>query len=676
MNEINSENIKNNSLKKIDESTCMVRIKKIVPKKISNQINFEEIIELLSMKKFSRSSNQNNFISNYLCNKFDYFKNIKEKNEIEKLNKILAILQLEKYNINEKIINYGDDGDKFYLLLKGKVGIYEPFPKKVELTTKEYILELLKIKNNEYLKFLRILKLNNNEIDEIFFQDERNFTNFSYIQTKKKRFFYLEDIKKINDFSDGFTFGETSLINNEHRKNTIIAESLCYLVSIDKLDYQKIIKDLEDMELKRSTDIFKNNYQFFYYFSKYRILKILNNMKNYTISKKEYLFKQFNLPFDGVYFIEEGSFEMTVNLNFEFFNDYIEFINEDNYSLLKNIQTLKEEELKKYINDSIETNYNNLNLIFKKNQNKQLFTEKNINPYNIENSKILQQEDFDKKNYELTVIVKKINAPDFIGFEECFDLKPRFSSIKCLSSENKVKKINLYDFIDIIAKDTKNLNYYEKNIIQKKMNLIQQIQKTAEFKLKNIDNILKEKYLNLVKIEYPKKFNFHTKNEKHLIKNFSNPNFLNKLNYFYSPKKNKNKFKISKDYKFNYYRNEISNISNYDEIKNNNSTINSYNTKNNNINNNKIKILNNIKNINFSNQKLNKNNSNKKQKNKSILEFSKKESNTIQTNLPNIFVNNDKSRFLTRSYLSTNNLYFLNQIKSINLPKVTINEKI
>ena len=30
MNEINSENIKNNSLKKIDESTCMVRIKKIV----------------------------------------------------------------------------------------------------------------------------------------------------------------------------------------------------------------------------------------------------------------------------------------------------------------------------------------------------------------------------------------------------------------------------------------------------------------------------------------------------------------------------------------------------------------------------------------------------------------------------------------------------------------------
>ena len=676
MNEINSENIKNNSLKKIDESTCMVRIKKIVPKKISNQINFEEIIELLSMKKFSRSSNQNNFISNYLCNKFDYFKNIKEKNEIEKLNKILAILQLEKYNINEKIINYGDDGDKFYLLLKGKVGIYEPFPKKVELTTKEYILELLKIKNNEYLKFLRILKLNNNEIDEIFFQDERKFTNFSYIQTKKKRFFYLEDIKKINDFSDGFTFGETSLINNEHRKNTIIAESLCYLVSIDKLDYQKIIKDLEDMELKRSTDIFKNNYQFFYYFSKYRILKILNNMKNYTISKKEYLFKQFNLPFDGVYFIEEGSFEMTVNLNFEFFNDYIEFINEDNYSLLKNIQTLKEEELKKYINDSIETNYNNLNLIFKKNQNKQLFTEKNINPYNIENSKILQQEDFDKKNYELTVIVKKINAPDFIGFEECFDLKPRFSSIKCLSSENKVKKINLYDFIDIIAKDTKNLNYYEKNIIQKKMNLIQQIQKTAEFKLKNIDNILKEKYLNLVKIEYPKKFNFHTKNEKHLIKNFSNPNFLNKLNYFYSPKKNKNKFKISKDYKFNYYRNEISNISNYDEIKNNNSTINSYNTKNNNINNNKIKILNNIKNINFSNQKLNKNNSNKKQKNKSILEFSKKESNTIQTNLPNIFVNNDKSRFLTRSYLSTNNLYFLNQIKSINLPKVTINEKI
>ena len=671
MNENNNEKIYNNiCLKNINESTGMIRIKKIVPKQISNQINFEEIIDILSMKKFSRTSIQNRLISNYLCNKFDYFKNIKEKNEIDKLNKLMAVLQLEKFNINKKIINYGEDGDKFYLLIKGQVGVYEPIPKKVELTTKEYVLELLKIKKIDYLKFLRIIKLNNNEIDEIFFENENNYTNFSYIQTKKKRAFYLEDIKKINNFSDGFSYGETSLLNKEHRKNTIIAESLCYLISIDKLDYQKIIKDLEDMELKKSTDNFKNNYQFFYYFSKYRILKIFDIMKNYTINKKDYLFKQFNLPFDGVYFIEEGSFEMTVNLNFEFFNDYIEFINDETYSILKNIQTLKEDELKKYINDSIETNNNNLNIIFKKNQNKVLFTEKNINTYNIENSKILQQEDFDKKNYELTVIVKKINAPDFIGFEECFDLKPRFSSIKCLSSENKVKKINLYDFIDIIAKDKKNLNYFEKNIIQKKMNLIQQIQKTAEFKLKNIDNILKEKYLNLVKIEYPKKLDFHTKNEKHLIKNYSNPNFLNKLNNFYSPKKNKNKFKINKDYKFNFYRNEISNISNFDEIKNNNSTINSINTNNNN----KLKLLNNIKNINFSNINLNKNNLNKKQKNNSFLEFYKKEFNTIQTNLPNIFTNNDKSKHIS-SYLSTNNLTTLKKLKSINLPKVTTNEK-
>jgi hypothetical protein len=202
------------------------------------------------------------------------------------------------------------------------------------------------------------------------------------------------------------------------------------------------------------------------------------------------------------------------------------------------------------------------------------------------------------------------------------------------------------------------------------MNLIQQIQKTAEFKLKNIDNILKEKYINLVKIEYPKKLDFHTKNEKHLIKNYSNPNFLNKLNNFYSPKKNKNKFKINNDYKFNFYRNEISNISNFDEIKNNNSTINSNNTNNNN----KLKLLNNIKNINFSNIKLNKNNLNKKQKSNSFFEFYKNEFNTIQTNLPNIFINNDKSKHIS-SYLSTNNLTSLKKLKSINLPKVTTNEK-
>ena len=188
MNENNNEKIYNNiCLKNINESTGMIRIKKIVPKQISNQINFEEIIDILSMKKFSRTSIQNRLISNYLCNKFDYFKNIKEKNEIDKLNKLMAVLQLEKFNINKKIINYGEDGDKFYLLIKGQVGVYEPIPKKVELTTKEYVLELLKIKKIDYLKFLRIIKLNNNEIDEIFFENESNYTNFSYVQTKKKR---------------------------------------------------------------------------------------------------------------------------------------------------------------------------------------------------------------------------------------------------------------------------------------------------------------------------------------------------------------------------------------------------------------------------------------------------------------------------------------------------------
>ena len=119
MNENNNDNLNNNMyLKKINESTGMIRIKKIAPKQISNQINLEEILDILSMKKFSRTSNQNRLISNYLCNKFDYFKNIKEKNEIDKLNKLMAILQLEKFNINKKIINYGEDGDKFYLLIK------------------------------------------------------------------------------------------------------------------------------------------------------------------------------------------------------------------------------------------------------------------------------------------------------------------------------------------------------------------------------------------------------------------------------------------------------------------------------------------------------------------------------------------------------------------------------
>lgn len=62
------------------------------------------------------------------------------------------------------IINFGEIGDKFYIILSGSVGIYKPTPKTVDMTLKEYADYLLKIRDYERnpVKFERIQNFNPN----------------------------------------------------------------------------------------------------------------------------------------------------------------------------------------------------------------------------------------------------------------------------------------------------------------------------------------------------------------------------------------------------------------------------------------------------------------------------------------------------------------------------------
>ena len=40
-----------------------------------------------------------------------------------------SIMQFEEYKPNDYVFKYGDDGDKFYLVIKGKVTVHIPNPK-------------------------------------------------------------------------------------------------------------------------------------------------------------------------------------------------------------------------------------------------------------------------------------------------------------------------------------------------------------------------------------------------------------------------------------------------------------------------------------------------------------------------------------------------------------------
>ena len=100
----------------------------------------EQAIQLLSKHKSLRTKTENKIINNYLSENFSYFKKIRDNGDTSKLEKLIAVLNLETFKANQNIIRFGEEGDKFYILLDGTVGIYKPIYVQKDMKLKEYIL--------------------------------------------------------------------------------------------------------------------------------------------------------------------------------------------------------------------------------------------------------------------------------------------------------------------------------------------------------------------------------------------------------------------------------------------------------------------------------------------------------------------------------------------------------
>ena len=59
-------------------------------------------------------------------------------------------------------MKYGENGDKFYIILKGKVALYKPIYNRKEMTLKDYSTLIYNIKFNELddLKYNRLIEKN------------------------------------------------------------------------------------------------------------------------------------------------------------------------------------------------------------------------------------------------------------------------------------------------------------------------------------------------------------------------------------------------------------------------------------------------------------------------------------------------------------------------------------
>ena len=526
---------------------------------------FKKVVKILKQDKEERTKDDNNLLKEYLSAHYKYFSDLLRQSE-ERFLKLIPVLKYESFKANERIVNFGEEGDKCYVLLKGTVGIYKPFPITKRMTLKQYVEYLANVRDEEKnkVKFERILNYNSridkNQLYLIDFNPEK-VPSFSSGLT-----IVLEEERELAIEKAGFSFGEMALIKNEPRNASIVALERCILISIEKGDYTKIVKDIEEQRLIRELASFKEKYPIFKFWPSSKCFPLMSGLITQEVARDEYIYKQNEFPTD-VYFIKEGIYEVTTYFNFDTYERYIEYIHDTTHSLIPHIDNpfeWKEDKIARRIEVAFQKNLSpfivNLEL-----EDKVILSHKEEDDLAKKDAaKNIEDELTKNKKYVFKSNIQKLYAPDIFGFVEALELKQRLTNIKCISPSGSLVKFPLREFLQLLPTDKRNNFYLQQRIYEEKKYLMAQLKNTAVAKL------------NFVKIDIDKNL--------FITKNFFRPKprkrnileFKKKLNIVYTsdilnPVPSTSKQLIKSNSSINY---NISNISNNSKLfSNDTSTI-------------------------------------------------------------------------------------------------------
>ena len=503
--QIKENEISDNFDKELSES--LEKEKQLKIQKELEKAELNNVIKLLKLEKDKREKNDIKKIKDYLCNHIDYFKNLLEQSE-EKLMKLIPLLNFKTFKTNERIMNFGEEGDKCYILLKGVVGIYKPFPITKQLSLREYVEYLANVRDLEknMPKFDRILNYNS-KIDKIkLFAIEFDYTKIP--QTTSKINIMLEEERELGQAKAGASFGEMALIKNQPRNASIIALERCGMIYIEKNDYTKIVKDIEEQRINRELATFKQFYPIFRYWPPSKCFRLLSGFITQEYDKDEYVYKQNDVP-TGIYIIKEGIFEVYTKFNFNWYEEFINYIHDTSMSLMNDIDNpmkWKEDRINKKISEAFKNNTCPFHLD-KPPLDKIIVSHQEEDNENIDIAKDIEGEISQTKKYMFKANIQKLFSPNNFGFLEVLELKTRICSVKCISQKGILLKFPLLEFLQLLPTDKRNQFYMQQKLFEEKRHIIAQLKNNA---LTKLDFMKNEKN----KIIYIKKDFFKNNNNK------------------------------------------------------------------------------------------------------------------------------------------------------------------
>ena len=511
-----------------------------------------EIITILKKTKQERTFSDINKLNTFLTTKFAYFRNLRNSNDAYKYSWTLSVIKYIHIEQGKNIVTFDEEGDRCYILLEGEVSILKPQYVTKQLTIKEYVNYLQKCDKKDPSKITRerIIEKNNHiNIDVVELLDNP----IELLDDQEKYNIFIEYFEKVFEAKEGFTFGETALLHKQKRNATVRAEKDCKLIFIDKLDYNRIMKESEK---KRKDDEIYSFVEKFYLFNRWgyiNLYKFYSLMTDIKIYKNDYLYKQ-NDDSEYIYFCIEGECEKYSYISLNWKKEFIDYISDFSSNILmrlnanRSLNYLKLTKLITEAKNKVPTSpmvfrnfdYGKFNLSF--------IQEKNINVL-IENKDEHFSDPFDL----IKIKINNVSDKDIIGLEEVSEFKKRFCTIQVKSDYAHFKRIKAIDFFKLYINNTS----YERNddlilnyIGGNKRILVKQIELLFNYKKTKHHNQYIEEYnklYNNINIEQRKS----NDGMEHFInslskakKKFKDRNmFLRKISKFQMPKDINNLYK-------------------------------------------------------------------------------------------------------------------------------------
>jgi CRP-like cAMP-binding protein len=413
--------------------------------------NYKSIIQILTKSRADRTSFDIKLLTQLMFEKYEFFQTLlQEQKDQLKLEAIMNVIQLRTYEKGDKIVNFGEDENKFFLILKGQIGTYQHSFIQSEMTLRDFIiyLSVIKFEEGNEIKLRRIEETNAKLAN---FSNIRLF-NYDYskmIDTHIKSIFFIEEDKLSSCLNEGESFGniislETETDEIRKCQSTMLSlSSNCQLGLVEFFDYFRSLKDLHDKKFHEMIEELKKNFPILKKWPKNLIVKLMANCERVTLGYGDVLYEQ-GQNSENVYFILNGHYEYVTNISLGVYNDFIKYVYSHKGSFLHYLSkhgTFIEAELDDIkellwnINEEFHLNFHQEN----DNYYKKILVPKKEQLVDIK----LKEERLKHEKNVFPVKIRYIDTKDIIGFEEALEMKRRFYTVKCFSVTGELFKINI-----------------------------------------------------------------------------------------------------------------------------------------------------------------------------------------------------------------------------------------